>query len=137
MHLTSNPIFYGRVPGDGTGEKINKNLFFDRHQDHLYITSEKTVSPHHSSLSSACGLVLILGLQAPVRHYTLQFLQFLKILQTLLLLLTVMRYTPTTTCSYTLQCLWGYTVSMLRELEVVQSDVLFSTSRRSNSFCFP
>ncbi|XP_076153290.1 plexin-B2-like [Alosa pseudoharengus] len=44
VHLTSSPYFYGRVPGDNTGENINKNLLFDLKRDHLYITSEKTIT---------------------------------------------------------------------------------------------
>ncbi|XP_062389473.1 plexin-B2-like isoform X2 [Sardina pilchardus] len=44
VHLTSSPYFYGRVSGDNTGEKINKNLFFDLKKDHLYITSEKMIT---------------------------------------------------------------------------------------------
>uniref|UniRef100_A0AAQ4PD71 Plexin b2b n=1 Tax=Gasterosteus aculeatus aculeatus TaxID=481459 RepID=A0AAQ4PD71_GASAC len=32
-----------KTPGDAMGEKVNKNLFFDLSQSHLYITTEKKV----------------------------------------------------------------------------------------------
>ncbi|XP_062374597.1 plexin-B2a [Sardina pilchardus] len=44
VHLANNSHFYGKVPGVNTGERINKNMFFDLKQDHLYITSEKTIT---------------------------------------------------------------------------------------------
>ncbi|XP_067090022.1 plexin-B2b [Osmerus mordax] len=43
-HLTSSPEVYSRGPGDTTGEKVNKNLFFDLSQSHLYITTETKIT---------------------------------------------------------------------------------------------
>ncbi|XP_035391860.1 plexin-B2b isoform X2 [Electrophorus electricus] len=44
VHLSSNPEVYNRVPGDTTGDRVNKNLFFDKTQSHLYITTEKKIT---------------------------------------------------------------------------------------------
>uniref|UniRef100_A0A7N8Y5T2 Plexin b2b n=1 Tax=Mastacembelus armatus TaxID=205130 RepID=A0A7N8Y5T2_9TELE len=47
--LYLKPLFEGRshvyskIPGDTMGEKVNKNLLFDRSHSHLYITTEKRV----------------------------------------------------------------------------------------------
>uniref|UniRef100_A0A3Q0QW98 Plexin b2b n=1 Tax=Amphilophus citrinellus TaxID=61819 RepID=A0A3Q0QW98_AMPCI len=43
VHLTTEPDEYGKAPGNNIGEKVNKNLFFDLSQSHLYITTEKKV----------------------------------------------------------------------------------------------
>ncbi|XP_077452194.1 plexin-B2b [Stigmatopora argus] len=44
VHLTSTPYVYGKAPGDTLGEKVNKNLFFDADQSHLYITTDKKIT---------------------------------------------------------------------------------------------
>ncbi|XP_072528465.1 plexin-B2b isoform X2 [Salminus brasiliensis] len=44
VHLSSSPDVYIRVPGDTTGDRVNKNLFFDKTQSHLYITTEKKIT---------------------------------------------------------------------------------------------
>ncbi|XP_052321589.1 plexin-B2b [Oncorhynchus keta] len=44
VHLTTNPEVYSRGPGDTTGERVNKNLFFDAGHSHLYITTEKKIT---------------------------------------------------------------------------------------------
>lgn len=44
VHLSSKPEVYNRVPGDTMGEHVNKNLFFDKTQSHIYITTEKKVA---------------------------------------------------------------------------------------------
>ncbi|XP_075996848.1 plexin-B2b isoform X2 [Genypterus blacodes] len=44
VHLTGNPYVYSKTPGDTTGEKVNKNLFFDLSQSHLYITTNKKIT---------------------------------------------------------------------------------------------
>ncbi|CAB1323391.1 unnamed protein product, partial [Coregonus sp. 'balchen'] len=44
VHLTANPEVYSRGPGDTTGERVNKNLFFDASHSHLYITTEKKIT---------------------------------------------------------------------------------------------
>ncbi|KAI5100170.1 plexin-B2 precursor, partial [Silurus meridionalis] len=44
VHLSSKPEVYNRVPGDTTGEHVNKNLFFDKTQSHIYITTEKKIT---------------------------------------------------------------------------------------------
>uniref|UniRef100_A0AAY4ESD4 Sema domain-containing protein n=1 Tax=Denticeps clupeoides TaxID=299321 RepID=A0AAY4ESD4_9TELE len=38
------PYHYGKVSGDNAGERINKNLLFDKDQSHLYITSKNTIT---------------------------------------------------------------------------------------------
>jgi len=43
VHLSAEPEVFGKIPGDTPGERVNKNLFFDLSQDHLYITTEKKV----------------------------------------------------------------------------------------------
>lgn len=43
VHLTAEPYVYSKAPGDTMGEKVNRNLFFDLSQSHLYITTEKKV----------------------------------------------------------------------------------------------
>ncbi|XP_037111144.1 plexin-B2b [Syngnathus acus] len=43
-HLTSPSYVYGKAPGDTLGEKVNKNLFFDMDQSHLYITTDKKIT---------------------------------------------------------------------------------------------
>nr|XP_061813289.1 plexin-B2-like [Nerophis lumbriciformis] len=44
VHLTSTAYVYGKAPGDTLGEKVNKNLFFDTDQNHLYITTDKKIT---------------------------------------------------------------------------------------------
>lgn len=43
VHLADTAYLYSKTPGDAMGEKVNKNLFFDLSQSHLYITTEKKV----------------------------------------------------------------------------------------------
>uniref|UniRef100_A0A3B4YIV1 Plexin b2b n=1 Tax=Seriola lalandi dorsalis TaxID=1841481 RepID=A0A3B4YIV1_SERLL len=43
VHLTADPYVYSKIPGATTGEKVNKNIFFDLSNSHLYITTEKKV----------------------------------------------------------------------------------------------
>ncbi|TKS73691.1 Plexin-B2 Precursor [Collichthys lucidus] len=50
VHLTAEAHVYSKAPGDTMGEKVNKNLFFDLSQSHLYITTEKKVLIHIPSL---------------------------------------------------------------------------------------
>uniref|UniRef100_A0AAR2J0I6 Sema domain-containing protein n=1 Tax=Pygocentrus nattereri TaxID=42514 RepID=A0AAR2J0I6_PYGNA len=44
VHLSGNSEVSIRVPGDTMGSRVNKNLFFDKTQSHLYITTEKKVT---------------------------------------------------------------------------------------------
>uniref|UniRef100_A0A4W6D1Z5 Plexin b2b n=1 Tax=Lates calcarifer TaxID=8187 RepID=A0A4W6D1Z5_LATCA len=44
VHLTAEPDVYSKTPGDTMGEKVNKNLFFDLSQSHLYITTERKIT---------------------------------------------------------------------------------------------
>ncbi|XP_075945531.1 plexin-B2b [Anarhichas minor] len=44
VHLTETGHMYSQAPADPMGEKVNKNLFFDRSQSHLYITTEKKIT---------------------------------------------------------------------------------------------
>uniref|UniRef100_A0A3Q3Q2T7 Sema domain-containing protein n=1 Tax=Monopterus albus TaxID=43700 RepID=A0A3Q3Q2T7_MONAL len=44
VHLSDHPEVYGRVPGDVTGGKVNKNLLFDSSFQNLYITTEKMIT---------------------------------------------------------------------------------------------
>ncbi|XP_034541546.1 plexin-B2b [Notolabrus celidotus] len=44
VHLAEEPYVYSEAPGDTMGEKVNKNLFFDLTQSHLYITTEKKIT---------------------------------------------------------------------------------------------
>ncbi|XP_068458490.1 plexin-B2b [Clinocottus analis] len=44
VHLTEKGYPYSKAPGDTMGEKVNKNLFFDLSQSHLYITTEKKIT---------------------------------------------------------------------------------------------
>ncbi|XP_019934621.2 plexin-B2b [Paralichthys olivaceus] len=43
-HLAAESHVYSTTPGNTMGEKVNKNLFFDRSQSHLYITTEKKIT---------------------------------------------------------------------------------------------
>ncbi|KAJ3597049.1 hypothetical protein NHX12_003449, partial [Muraenolepis orangiensis] len=43
-HLSSSPDVYGQIPGDMPGGRVNKNLFFDLSQDHLYVTTERKIT---------------------------------------------------------------------------------------------
>lgn len=43
VHLTTEPFMYSKIPGATVGEKVNKNLFLDLSQSHIYITTEKKV----------------------------------------------------------------------------------------------
>ncbi|CAL8242316.1 unnamed protein product [Merluccius merluccius] len=53
VHLSAHPEVYGRVAGEHTGDKVNKNLLFDRSLQHLYITTEKKIT---KVLVQACHL---------------------------------------------------------------------------------
>ncbi|KAI9519714.1 hypothetical protein NQZ68_025853 [Dissostichus eleginoides] len=44
VHLTEETYMYSKTPSNTIGEKVNKNLFFDRSQSHLYITTEKKIT---------------------------------------------------------------------------------------------
>ncbi|KAM9754115.1 plexin-B2b [Menidia menidia] len=44
VHLTETPEEYNKLPGDSSGGKVNKNLFFDRSHSHLYITTDKKIT---------------------------------------------------------------------------------------------
>ncbi|XP_062860148.1 plexin-B2b [Trichomycterus rosablanca] len=44
VYLSSTAEVYNRVPGDNMGERVNKNLFFDNTQSHIYITTEKKIT---------------------------------------------------------------------------------------------
>uniref|UniRef100_A0AAQ4P2Z2 Plexin b2b n=1 Tax=Gasterosteus aculeatus aculeatus TaxID=481459 RepID=A0AAQ4P2Z2_GASAC len=44
VHLADTAYLYSKTPGDAMGEKVNKNLFFDLSQSHLYITTEKKIT---------------------------------------------------------------------------------------------
>ncbi|XP_057185372.1 plexin-B2b isoform X1 [Triplophysa rosa] len=44
VHLSGQPEAYNPGPGYKTGGNINKNLFFDKDQTHLYITTEKKIT---------------------------------------------------------------------------------------------
>uniref|UniRef100_A0A3B4VMQ4 Plexin b2b n=1 Tax=Seriola dumerili TaxID=41447 RepID=A0A3B4VMQ4_SERDU len=44
VHLTADPYVYSKTPGTTTGEKVNKNIFFDLSNSHLYITTEKKIT---------------------------------------------------------------------------------------------
>uniref|UniRef100_A0A8C2BDC2 Plexin b2b n=1 Tax=Cyprinus carpio TaxID=7962 RepID=A0A8C2BDC2_CYPCA len=44
VHLSSHPEAYNPGPGYKTSGYVNKNLFFDKTQAHLYITTEKKIT---------------------------------------------------------------------------------------------
>ncbi|XP_059190564.1 plexin-B2b [Centropristis striata] len=44
VHLTADPYMYSTTSSNTIGEKVNKNLFFDLGQSHLYITTEKKIT---------------------------------------------------------------------------------------------
>ncbi|XP_062403466.1 plexin-B2b [Sardina pilchardus] len=44
LHLSGSPEVYSKVPGDTTGDAVNKNLFFDTSVSHLYITTKKKIT---------------------------------------------------------------------------------------------
>ncbi|XP_051548054.1 plexin-B2-like isoform X2 [Myxocyprinus asiaticus] len=44
VHLSSQPEAYNPGPGYKTSGYVNKNLFFDKTQTHLYITTEKKIT---------------------------------------------------------------------------------------------
>ncbi|KAF1386962.1 hypothetical protein PFLUV_G00100300 [Perca fluviatilis] len=44
QHVHVQYDMYSTTPGDTMGEKVNKNLFFDLSQSHLYITTEKKIT---------------------------------------------------------------------------------------------
>ncbi|XP_062850780.1 plexin-B2a [Trichomycterus rosablanca] len=44
VHLMSNSVSYGKVPGEGSEGPVNKNMFFDSSMDHLYITTAKKIT---------------------------------------------------------------------------------------------
>lgn len=43
--MTAEPYVYGETSGVSVGEKVNRNLFFDLSHSHIYITTEKKVTP--------------------------------------------------------------------------------------------
>lgn len=43
VHLTANAYVYSQTPADTVGDVVNRNLFFDLSQGHIYITTEKKV----------------------------------------------------------------------------------------------
>lgn len=62
VHLSAQPEAYNPGPGYKTGGNINKNLFFDKDQTHLYITTEKKVRGwSHLSYAVHSGPLLIDG----------------------------------------------------------------------------
>ncbi|XP_034031963.1 plexin-B2b [Thalassophryne amazonica] len=44
VHLNNTKNMYSKIPGDNMGEKVNRNLFFDRNGTHLYITTERKIT---------------------------------------------------------------------------------------------
>ncbi|XP_075894183.1 plexin-B2b isoform X2 [Nelusetta ayraudi] len=44
VHLTANAYVYSRMPADTVGDVVNRNLFFDLSQSHIYITTEKKIT---------------------------------------------------------------------------------------------
>ncbi|KAM9704713.1 plexin-B2-like isoform 1-T3 [Menidia menidia] len=44
VHLSAKPEVYSRVPGEGPGDKVNKNLLLDSSLQHLYVTTEKKIT---------------------------------------------------------------------------------------------
>ncbi|XP_066523057.1 plexin-B2b isoform X2 [Hoplias malabaricus] len=44
VHLSSSPEECIRLTGESTGDRVNKNLFFDNTLSHLYITTEKKIT---------------------------------------------------------------------------------------------
>lgn len=44
VHMTAEPSVYSETAGVSTGEKVNRNLFFDLSHSHIYITTEKKVT---------------------------------------------------------------------------------------------
>ncbi|KAM3608882.1 uncharacterized protein V6R79_006210 [Siganus canaliculatus] len=44
VHLSDEPYVYSSTLGNTVGERVNKNLFFDLSQSHLYITTEKRIT---------------------------------------------------------------------------------------------
>lgn len=62
VHLSTHSEVYGRTPGEVTGDKVNKNLLFDSHLQHLYITTEKKVKPFTRRF------IPFLSPAAPCRH---------------------------------------------------------------------
>lgn len=45
VHMTAEPTAYSEKAGVSIGEKVNRNLFFDLSHSHIYITTEKKVTP--------------------------------------------------------------------------------------------
>lgn len=45
VHMTAEPYIYSETAGVSVGEKVNRNLFFDLSHSHIYITTEKKVTP--------------------------------------------------------------------------------------------
>lgn len=43
--MTAEPYIYSETAGVSVGEKVNRNLFFDLSHSHIYITTEKKVTP--------------------------------------------------------------------------------------------
>lgn len=43
--MTSEPNVYSETADVSIGEKVNRNLFFDLSHSHIYITTEKKVTP--------------------------------------------------------------------------------------------
>lgn len=50
VHLTTDAYVYSETPAETIGDAVNRNLFFDLSQSHIYITTEKKVF-----LSSYCS----------------------------------------------------------------------------------
>ncbi|CAG5926826.1 unnamed protein product [Menidia menidia] len=44
VHLSARPEVYSRVPGEGPGDRVNKNLLLDSSLQHLYVTTEKKIT---------------------------------------------------------------------------------------------
>ncbi|KAJ7997876.1 hypothetical protein DPEC_G00216720, partial [Dallia pectoralis] len=55
VHLNASSKMYGRWPGDGAGERVNKNLFFSANYSHLYITTEKRITKVHLQMCHLKG----------------------------------------------------------------------------------
>lgn len=43
VHLTTDAYVYSETPAETIGDAVNRNLFFDQSQSHIYITTEKKV----------------------------------------------------------------------------------------------
>lgn len=43
VHLTTDAYVYSETPAETIGDAVNRNLFFDQSQSHIYVTTEKKV----------------------------------------------------------------------------------------------